>query len=159
MTSELRTRLRSAPVVEERPPSLSASVSSGFAVANAGIKPNKIPVPTATIAVTIKTTRSTFTSASRGTVRAPICLSSCRPQTERMIPAAAPAIASNTLSVSIWRSNRQRPAPRATRIASSRSRALALASSMVARFAHAISSTKITAPSKIARPVRIPPTT
>ena len=40
-------------------------------LANAGINPNKIPVPIATTAVTIKTTRSTLTSARRGIVRFP----------------------------------------------------------------------------------------
>ena len=54
-----------------------------------------------------------------------------------------------TLSTRTWRSKRQRPAPRATRIPISRSREAARASIIVVKFAHAIRSTRKTAASKI----------
>ena len=61
-------------------------------------------------------------------------------------PNAAPANPSNPLSASNWRINRGRSAPRDMRIAISRCRTAALASSRFATFAQAISSTKPTAP-------------
>ena len=74
-TSALRRRLRRRPVVEPRPPSFNASVNSGFPVASAGMRPKTTPVRTATPSVTSRTRRSIFTSASRGTVCAPIARS------------------------------------------------------------------------------------
>ena len=152
-------RFRRVPLVAPRPPSFRASVNSGLALAKAGTNPKRIPVTIATTAVTNSTTMSTFASARRGTVRAPILASRSSAQIDKTTPTTAPPIASNTLSVSICRSNRHGPAPSATRMASSRSRALARASNMVARFAHAIRSTPATEPNKIIRPFRIPPTT
>ena len=60
-----------------------------------------------------------------------------------------PAIESTRLSTMSWRTSRQRPAPSAARMPTSRSRAVARASSRFATFAHAISSTMPTAPSSI----------
>jgi hypothetical protein len=57
-------------------------------------------------------------------------------------PSAPPMSASTTLSASICRTRRQRPAPSAMRTAISRWRAVARASSRLATFAQAMSSTK-----------------
>ena len=74
-------------------------------------------------------------SAARGFRR---CRAPSRPR--------APASESSTLSVSSCRMMRPRPAPMAARIAISRRRPTARASSRFATFAQAISSTKLTAP-------------
>ena len=60
-----------------------------------------------------------------------------------------PAAASTRLSIMSWRISRQRLAPSAARTATSRSRALARASSRLAMFAHVISRTRPTAASSI----------
>ena len=64
MTSALRRRLRRRPLVEPRPPSLSASVNSGLPLARAGISPITMPVATAVIRVKNRTRRSRLTSAA-----------------------------------------------------------------------------------------------
>ena len=63
-----------------------------------------------------------------------------------ILPSTPPQSPSTALSVRHWRINRPRPAPSATRTASSRSRETARASSKLATFTHAISSTRLTAP-------------
>ena len=62
-------------------------------------------------------------------------------------PAAAPSIDNTTPSATNCRTIRPRLAPIATRTATSRRRAIALAAMRFVRFTHAISSTKPTAPS------------
>ena len=62
------------------------------------------------------------------------------------MPSGALARAIRMLSVSNCRTMRPRPAPSAARTAISRCRAVARASSRFATFAHAISSTSVTAP-------------
>jgi hypothetical protein len=73
-------------------------------------------------------------------------------------PAAPPITESTTLSVSSWRTSRPLPAPNATRTATSRSRAAARASSRLATFAQAMSSTSPTAPLKTRSAGRTSPT-
>src|SRR6266566_9791917 len=90
MTRPLRKRLRPVPCVELRPPSLSASVSSGRALARPGTRPKIIPVPTAIASVTPNTPRSTFTSRKRGTVCAPIIFNNSTPHNARRTPATPP---------------------------------------------------------------------
>ena len=63
----------------------------------------------------------------------------------RPMPTAAPAAASNRLSISNCCTRRPRPAPSARRTLISRARAAPRASSMPATFAHAISRTRPTA--------------
>ena len=69
-----------------------------------------------------------------------------KPASQRLIRSAAPAprSASSRLSANSWRTIRRRPAPRASRIASSWRRADARASSRFETFAHAIRSTRPT---------------
>ena len=62
--------------------------------------------------------------------------------------AMPPMADSSTLSVSSWRTMRPRPAPMAERMAISRERPVARASSRLATLAQAISSTQPTAPSR-----------
>ena len=91
------------------------------------------------------------TSASRGTlVGASVC-SRSTPHAAMSSPATPPRAPSRTLSVSICRMSRARPAPRAPRIASSFCREAARVNSRLATLAQAISNTKQTAPSKISR--------
>jgi hypothetical protein len=60
---------------------------------------------------------------------------------------AAPADATSTLSVNIWRTSRPRVAPRDERIASSFARRVARANCMFITLTHAISSTATQKPS------------
>jgi len=68
-------------------------------------------------------------------------------------------MARRTLSVSIWRIMRPRPAPRAARTAISFCRDAPRASIRLATFAHAISSTQPTAASRISKAGRAGPAT
>ena len=158
ITSPLRKRLRRVPWVELRPPSLSASVSSGRALARPGARPKMIPVATQIANVTPRTSTSTFTSRSRGTVCAPIAFNDSIPHSAKTTPMAPPISASSTLSVKTCLNSRSGAAPSATRIAISCSRVAARASNIVVRFAHAIRRTRQTAPSKMSSAGRIPPT-
>ncbi len=67
--------------------------------------------------------------------------------------------ASSRLSISIWRTSRQRLAPSDARTAISRSRVVARASSMFATLAHAMRSSRPTAAANVYTVVRNPPTT
>ena len=80
------------------------------------------------------------------------------PQIASNIPPSPPAAAISRLSVSNWRTRRERLAPRAARTANSCSRVVALASIRLARFAQAISRTNPTAPSRISSACLTSPT-
>ena len=85
------------------------------------------------------------TSLVRGRLVGYARISACTPTRASNRPSAPPAIDSSTPSVMNCRSSRPRLAPSAVRTANSRCRASARASSRLARFAHAISSTRPTA--------------
>jgi hypothetical protein len=70
------------------------------------------------------------------------------PHSESRTPATPPASERTTLSVSSCRTMRRRPAPIATRIATSRPRVEARASMSAATLAQAMSRTKVTAPKR-----------
>ena len=118
---------------------------------SAGIKPKIMPV-TIDNATVNSTTFPSMPSTepvwpSRGKP-AVLTVSSARiPRYPATRPSAPPANDSIKLSVSSCCMMRQRPAPSATRTASSRRRPVARINSKFATFAHAISSTKPTAPS------------
>ena len=82
-----------------------------------------------------------------------------RAKKARRNPSAPPPSANRRLSVSIWRTNRSRVAPRAVRTAISFWRVAARETSSVAMFAQAIKSTKDTAAIKTSSKVRTEPTT
>ena len=71
------------------------------------------------------------------------------PTTPSARPNRPPSSDSTRLSVISWRAMRPRAAPIAARIAISRWRTVARTSSRLATFAHAINSTKLTAPTRI----------
>lgn len=73
------------------------------------------------------------------------------PQYAHSSPRAPPKQDSSRVSVSNWRMILERPAPSASRVDTSFSRAAVRASRRLARLAHAIRSTKITTPIKISR--------
>ena len=142
-----------------RSPSLSASVQVGARAAPVPARaPNRKLAPSATSAV----------NAEHGSIQmnlvGPRELTGdfrdergvedlATSQSERSLRAAA----SSTLSVSSCRATRPRVAPSAVRIASSRRRALARASSRLATLAHAMRSTNPTAPSSTRSGVRTSP--
>src|SRR5579883_2773272 len=105
----------------------------------AGASPNRRPQITESAAVTASTCQ--FNSACSVKFSCPPenrSVSARTPQIANKTPNAPPSDASITLSVSSCRTMRKRPAPRLSRTAISRRRAAALASSRLARFAHAI---------------------
>ena len=154
MTSSRPARpCAAAPLV--RPPSFSVSFSSARDAWIAGAIPNSTPVTSDTSAVNAATRPSTPTSRRRGMLSGADATSASTPQNASSRPTAPPASAMSTLSVSSCWTIRPRLAPSAVRSAISLRRDAARASSRFATLAHAISSTRPTAPSrtKSARPV------
>ncbi len=88
------------------------------------------------------TRQSSRTSSARGRPPGQIATNGRSPAASNT-PSAPPVSPNTALSVRHWRTNRPRPAPSATRMASSRSRETARASSKLATFTHAISSTRL----------------
>ena len=113
---------------------------------HAGARPNKIPVSSETRAVNANTRASRPTSGRTGNVGGVRRSSTGRTQFVSTSPTPPLNNASNTLSVSTCRINRQRVAPIEERTAISRRRARARASMRLAALAQAMTSTIRTAP-------------
>ena len=158
ITSMVRALFWRSPVPERPPLSLRVALRSGRELCSAGIRPNRMPVNPAARTVNASTRQSTPTSEPSRPTRgrlAVFTLSRARiPTTPNAAPATPPASESSTLSVSSCRMMRPRPAPMAARIAISRRRPTARASSRFATLAQAISSTKLTAPTRTRREER-----
>ena len=109
--------------------------------------PKSTPTSTAAAAQNVTTRASKATATDAGSTPAGMTAGAAAriaaPTPAPMIP---PIAARTRLSVSSWRTTRPRPAPRAERIASSRPRAVARASSRLATLAQQMSSTKPTTP-------------
>ena len=99
-TSVERTRLRAAPSAPERPPSLSATLNSGFDAWRAGASPNSTPVNSETPSVKNSTVRSRLMSAVVGMMPRLALRSAETPQKARSSPNVPPATPRMTLSVS-----------------------------------------------------------
>ena len=110
----------------------------------AGTSPNSRPVATATAVVNASTGASIVNCIQNGMPPRMFALIHWRNAYANAMPSAAPMSATMTLSVSSWRTMRQRSAPSATRTAISFERAVARARSRLATFAHAMSSTNAT---------------
>jgi hypothetical protein len=123
------------------------------AARKAGNNPNTSPVSTETKAVKASTRPSTPTAAPsmpmRGMLPGLSASKARMPTTPSARPNRPPSSDSTRLSVISWRAMRPRAAPIAARIAISRWRTVARTSSRLATFAHAINSTKLTAPTRI----------
>ena len=113
----------------------------------AGASPKRRPLMSDAASANSSTCQSTAISSARGKLPGQNDTKGRIPRTARTTPRAPPARASTELSVRHWRTNRPRPAPRAARIAISRSRETARAKSRLAIFAHATNRTEPTAPS------------
>ncbi|HOK45708.1 MAG TPA: hypothetical protein PLK67_07245, partial [Bryobacteraceae bacterium] len=132
-----------------RVPSRSASLGLTRQPSTAGTSPNSTPVSSETSSVKPSTVRSMLRPP------AAIEAGTRRTNPEKLhhasrTPSAPPAAASNTLSVRSCTIMSRREAPSAARSAISFFRSAARASSRLATFTHAISSTTQTAPSSIA---------
>ena len=129
------------------------------AVRSAGTIPNSRPAP----AVTARAKRSTDGSSPIPSARGmPAGIESrirSTPQAASSSPRAPPAAASTRLSTRSWRTRTVRPAPRAERTASSRSRSPERTSTRLATLTQAISSTSQTAPKTARIGVRAGPMT
>jgi hypothetical protein len=99
------------------------------------------------------------TSLKRGRSSGASASNALTPHRAMITPPVPANSASTTLSVSICLISRTRPAPTAARTTSSRPRDAARASSRLATFAHAISSTNATAASSTNNVWRVSPTT
>ncbi len=118
---------------------------SGLDICTAGARPKMTAVTSDTPSAKSPTRRSGAddnapaerSAGSRPTSSSPIQIESTRPR-------APPASASSTLSKSVWRTMRARPAPSASRRLTSFCRAAARATRRLATFAHAMSSTSPT---------------
>src|SRR6266699_2363126 len=113
----------------------------------AGARPNSRLASRETPKANASTRPSIPVSASRGTSAGASATSARAPQMARSTPTAPASRAITMLSVISWRTQRLRVAPTAARMAISRVRATAFARSIFARFAQAISNTRLTAAS------------
>ncbi len=137
--------------IAPRAVSFNVSATSGRALSHAGARPKStvvaIEIPTARTRIRTSSSperpRAEFSRYDGASVISPLM-----PHDATMTPSAPPASASTALSVSSWRMTRQRPAPSALRTAISLARAVPRASSRFATLAHAINSTKTTAPTR-----------
>ena len=115
-------------------------VKSRRVVCNAGARPKMTPLKSASNTAIITTRKSGCGSSESGTgVAGKSEIKTSPSQYASTIPPIPPIEASKRLSVSNWRITRPRPAPSARRIAISRCRVVARASSRFATLAHAIS--------------------
>jgi hypothetical protein len=146
ITSRLCIRPLPAERVAPREPSLSASFKSGRDDCTAGSRPEVMPVSSVATEVKASTRPSIVTSRSRGIVSGPMTPSQLTTHHPAMSPSVPPIRASRRLSVSSCRIIRSRPAPSAARRAISLPRLAARESCRLATLAHAIRSTKPTAP-------------
>ncbi len=130
------------------PACLSASFKSTFADCHAGLMPNRKLESNETPIAKAKTIQLTCISVRRGnpTCCAVACVSRRVPTDASNNPRVPPASAMTPLSSNNWRAIAMRVAPSAARIAISRCRAVARASSRLATLAQAINSTSETAP-------------
>ena len=144
----VQRRARLPPVPDRPPASFSTSCTSVFETCSAGARPKTMPVPRQMAARNASTTPSIVNFIQYGLPTSAVSRASKRrtPRIESPRPRTPLTIASRTLSTSSWRTMRQRLAPSDTRTAISRVRCVERASSRFATFAHAISSTKATAP-------------
>ncbi len=139
-------RSRCRPDVVRCPPSLSAVAVASPVRCSSGASPKTTPAASATASVKASTRQSSDTPADRGRLSGNAVSRARRPPTAKTRPSAAPSSESRHPSAMNCRSSRPRLAPSADRTASSLCRDSARASSRLARFAHAISSTNSTAP-------------
>ena len=124
-----------------------AASAAALGFSSAGSIPNNAAHSKETTTVNKTIRRSSRAAARNGTPVGATAMKTRSRISASTHPAAAPAIASMTASVSVWRISLPRLAPSADRTASSRSRAAPRAENRLATLAQAISSTANTAPS------------
>ena len=152
-TSRLRVLFCRVPEPPRAPVSFSVALRSAREAWIAGTSPNTMPVRKESSSVNPSTVQSSVTPEPwipiLGMLPGFKASRARTPEAPMARPSTPPANESSTLSVRSWRTIRPRPAPIAARIAISRDRTPARASSRLATFAQAMSSTAVTAPSRI----------
>ena len=144
MTKALRSRVRSGP---PWPSDLRPPTSSALDAWNAGARPERIAARSERASVNTTARPSSGSARSIGTGTEGSIETSASVITRASANPATPPARNNSVdSTSICRINRPRPAPIASRTASSRRRAVARASRTPATFAHAMASTSATSP-------------
>ena len=157
MSTPVQRRAR-MPIDPERPPSLSTSPTLVFEMCSAGARPKTTPVARQTSAKNANTPPSILNSMKYGLPTSWVAASNrLIPTMDSANPKTPLMSASRTLSTSSCRTIRQRVAPSDTRTLISRDRPVARASSRLATFEHAISSTNATAPISDRKMIRIGP--
>ena len=159
ITSPSRSQACRWPPLDPRLASWSPSRGESVATRNAGSRPKRTPEAIAASNVKRSALPSIRTLASKGRLNAWRWESSRVPATARKSPNTAPQHERDTLSVSICRNSRKRPAPNAVRIAISFCRAPDRANCRFERFAHTINMTRPTAQASTKRAGRTPPLT
>ena len=158
-TNAFRAQPPRAPSAEPLPPWRSPSARSTRETCHAGARPKTRLAANEIASANNNVAGSTVTSVSRGRSAGASATSALTPQRAMITPPVPASSASTTLSVSICRIRRRRPAPTAARTTSSRPRAAARASSRLATLAQAISNTNATAASSTNNVCRVSPTT
>ncbi len=158
-TNAFRAQPPRTPRAEPFPPWRRPSARSTRDTCHAGARPNTRLAASEMASANINAAGSTVTSLRRGRSSGASASSALTPQRAMITPPVPASSASTTLSVSICRISRTRPAPTAARTTSSRPRAVARASSRFATLAHAINSTNPTAASNTKSVWRVSPTT
>ena len=141
-----------------RPPARSVCSRSREGARRAGASPKRRPLNREAPTANRSTCQSNCTSSARGKLPGQSATNGRTPTAASKAPNKPPESPSTALSVRHWRTSRLRPAPRAVRMASSRSRETARANSRLATLTQAISSTTLTAPSSNHRVDRTSPT-
>ena len=150
-----RPRRRSVPrVPNTRVPWRSSPPGGMRAMRHAGTRPMPRPVASVAAAATASTLRSAPGASAIGRVVGTRAAATGMIATASPAPAMPPTADNARLSVSTWRARRLGRAPIARRIASSRCRETPRASSRLARFAQAMSSTALEAPTSACSIVR-----
>jgi hypothetical protein len=162
-TRMLRRRRPREPPDVPLPLDLSVPLRSMRELCSAGTSPKMMPVTIEIIRVKPSTRPSIDNSFRRGSSDSALSgtdeMSRFSPHDDSSRPMMPPSAESRMLSVSNCWMRRRRPAPSASLTAISLCREAERASSRLATLAHAIRSTRLTAPSRMSSAGRIVPTT
>ena len=131
---------------DPREPSRIAEEKDTFDACNAGASPKASPVASAIITAKMSTGQSTWRALIRGMLAGRKRAIIPRVLTAVTTPTTAPMTDKSIDSVIIWRIMRPRPAPKASRTATSCCRPEARANSRLAMFNDTIRTMRITAP-------------
>ncbi len=156
MNTRRRRRADGTPAIED---AVSFSASAVRLDCRAGRSPTTNAVTKVAASAKASTGRSSRTSSSRGMDAGAAATTTRAMPAASAMPATPPAAAIAPVSLSICADSRDRDAPSAVRMASSRARAVSRTSRRLATLAHATSRTSATAPNRTSSVGRALPAT